>query len=234
MGGHFQHVPPSLPPAPGCVIVHVVDPAAIADDEAQLCLTPTEQEQARRFRFEKDARHWRACRSALRKILGEVLEIESVFVPLDFAEFGKPLLREPFDHLYFNLSHCHDLALVAVSRDGPVGVDLESADRGRSLLGCEQAFCHPAELATLPEDEELRSSALLDLWTGKEALLKGLGTGMSLAPETVSLIPRGEHGAGNYPRLQPFRLHRLDHPLLERHVARLAAPLESERILIVG
>lgn len=216
------------------MIVHVVDPSAIEEAQALLSLTADEQQQAARFRFEKDARHWRACRSALRRILGEILEIEAVFVPLDFAEFGKPLLREPFDSLHFNLSHCHDLALIAISCDGPVGVDLEAANRGRSLLGCEQAFCHPEEMATLPDDQELRASALLDLWTGKEALLKGLGTGMSLAPETVSLIPRGEHGAGTYPRLQGFRLHRLDHPLLEQHVARLAAPLGSERILIVG
>lgn len=216
------------------MIVHVVDPSAVADGDALLSLTTDEQEQAGRFRFEKDARHWRACRSALRRILGEILEIEAVFVPLDFAEYGKPLLRAPFDDVHFNLSHCHDLALVAISCDGPLGVDLEPADRGRSLLGCEHAFCHPDEMATLPADEELRSTALLDLWTGKEALLKGLGTGMSLAPETVSLVPRGAHGAGSYPRLQGFRLHRLDHPLLERHVARLAAPLESERILIVG
>ncbi|QJE95883.1 4'-phosphopantetheinyl transferase family protein [Luteolibacter luteus] len=216
------------------MIVHVVDPSALADEDALLSLTALEHEQAARFRFEKDARHWRACRSALRRILGEILEIESVFVPLDFAEFGKPFLRDPFGDLHFNLSHCHDLALVAVSCDGPVGVDLEAENRGRSLLGCEQAFCHPEEMATLPEDEELRSGTLLDLWTGKEALLKGLGTGMSLAPETVSLIPRGEHGAGTYPRLQGFKLHRLDHPRLEQHVARLAAPLSSERILIVG
>ena len=226
-------MPASLP-APGCVIVHVVDPSALADADALLSLTAGEQEQANRFRFEKDARHWRACRCALRKILGEVLEIEAVFVPLDFAEFGKPLLREPFDDLHFNLSHCHDLALVAISYDGPLGVDLETVNRGRSLLGCEQAFCHPDELATLPVDEELRASTLLDLWTSKEALLKGLGTGMSLPPETVSLVPKGDYGAGTCPRLQPFRLHRLEHPLLEQHVARLAAPLESERILIVG
>jgi 4'-phosphopantetheinyl transferase len=216
------------------VIVHVVHPSATEDADALLSLTGDEREQSGRFRFEKDARHWRACRSALRRILGEALEVEAVFVPLDFAEFGKPLLREPFDRLHFNLSHCHDLALVAISCDGPVGVDLEAQSRGRSLLGCEQAFCHPEEMATLPDDEELRASALLDLWTGKEALLKGLGTGMSVAPETVSLVPRGEHGAGTYPRLQSFRLHRLDHPLLEQHVARLAAPLGSERILIVG
>ena len=61
---------------------------------------------------------------------------------------------------------------------------------------------------------------MLDLWTRKEALLKALGTGMSLAPETVSLAdPTVPH-----PRLLPFGVRRLKHPLLERYMAHLAAP----------
>ena len=153
------------------MIVHVIDPASVADEEAALLLSVAEEEQAARFRFEKDARHWRACRGALRSILGDALGVAPASVVLRLAEYGKPQLCPPFDHLHFNLSHCRELALVALACDGPIGVDIEAEDRGRSLLGCEHAFCHPDEMAILPESEQDRASVLLDLWTGKEALL---------------------------------------------------------------
>ena len=204
-------------PASGSVIVHVVDPAGIGDIGI---LTASEQEVAARFRFEKDAVHWRACRTALRMILGAALDSTPAELVLETGEFGKPALAAPHCGLHFNLSHCRNLALVALCAEGPVGIDIEPADRGNSLLGCEASFCHPEEISGLPSDEELRGAALLDLWTRKEALLKALGTGMSLAPETVSLAdPTVPH-----PRLLPFGVRRLKHPLLERYMAHLAAP----------
>lgn len=207
--------------------MHAVDPSAPAAG-ANL-LSPEEEALASRFRFEKDARHWRACRSALREILGRTLGIPPAEVALYPGEHGKPLLREPHAYLHFNLSHCHDLALIAVSVEGPVGIDIEAADRGKSLLGCEASFCHAEELGGLPAGEEDRARTLLELWTGKEALLKALGTGMSLAPETVSLC-----GEKRHPRLEGFRLRRLDHAALAGHVAHLAVPAGVEKVEFAG
>lgn len=222
----------SFLPSAGGVIVHVVDPGRIDDAETAAILSAAEQEQAARFRFEKDARHWRACRSALRTILGKALGIRPSAVEIELEEYGKPVLPPPFQHLHFNLSHCHDLALIALGVDGPLGVDVEASDRGKSLLGCETSFCHPDEIAGLPNGEEERAAALLDLWTSKEALLKALGTGMSLAPETVSLVPGGERMAGAHPLLRPFRLQSLQHLALDRHFAKLAVPVSCERVEI--
>ncbi len=203
-------------------MVVIVDPAGIPDERIAACLSTAEQEQAARFRFEKDARHWRACRTALRTILGRALGIDPAGLVLEFGEHGKPRLAPPHDGLHFNLSHCHDLALVALSRSGPLGIDLEPADRAGSLLGCESSFCHPQEIDALPAPADARAAALLDLWTSKEALLKALGTGMSLAPESVSLAGPGGHGS--HPRLRGFTLRPLHHAALEKHVARLATP----------
>jgi 4'-phosphopantetheinyl transferase len=200
------------------VIVHVVDPSGIAEPEA--VLTAGEVELAARFRFEKDAVHWRACRAALRRILGAALDCAPEAVVIETGEHGKPFVVEAHPRLQFNLSHCRDLALVALCAEGPVGVDIESADRARSLLGCEGSFCHPDEIEGLPANEDERAAALLDLWTRKEALLKALGTGMSLAPETVSLADP----AFPHPLLLPFAVRRLEHPALAGHLAHLAHP----------
>jgi 4'-phosphopantetheinyl transferase len=209
-------------PSPGRATVVIVDPALIGDSLVTSCLSQAEFEQAERFRFEEDARHWRACRAALRSVLGEALGTDPASLVFEFGEHGKPRLASPHHHLHFNLSHCPDLALVAMARSGPVGIDLEAAGRADCLLGCESSFCHAQEIAALPSASATRATALLDLWTTKEALLKALGTGMSLAPDSVSLAGPGGHC--EHALLRPFALHPLRHPGLDRHVARLAAP----------
>ena len=222
-------MPISLPP-PGSALVIVVDPALVGT-ELTTCLSPEERQQAKRFRFEKDAIHWRACRAALRSVLGEALGIPPETVAFEFGEFGKPSLASPQHALHFNLSHCRDLALIALCRDGAVGIDIEPADRSASLLGCEDAFCHLDEITLLPEDHHSRATMLMTIWTKKEALLKALGTGMSLAPQSVSVDDPPANYVSN-PRFQDFRLHRLLQAPLENHLAFLAAPESVGRIEI--
>lgn len=212
---------PDFLPDPGHVTVVVIDPALIPEEKAARCLSAAEQEQANRFHFEKDARHWRACRTALRSILGEALERDPAGLAFDLGPHGKPHLPPPHHRLHFNLSHCRDLALVALCRVGPVGIDIEPAKRTPGLLDCESSFCHPDEIARLPASPDERAACLLELWTSKESLLKALGTGLSLAPESVSLASENR---SDHPLLRDFRIHPLDHPRLRHHVARLAAP----------
>jgi len=173
---------------PGQVIIHPVFPVRIAPDLVEACLTDDEKSRAARFHFPKDAIHWAACRAALRAILGREIGMDPRAVPLVFSEFGKPLLAPPFDGLHFNLSHCPDLALVALSLDGPVGIDLESLERASDLLECESTFCHPEEIRGLPTETNARAVQLLRIWTAKEAVLKALGTGLSHPPELVRIV----------------------------------------------
>ncbi|WP_341402864.1 4'-phosphopantetheinyl transferase family protein [Luteolibacter soli] len=199
----------------------IVDPAQVGT-EVTACLSAEEQKQAERFRFEKDAVHWRACRAALRTVLGKALEIPAGQLVFEFGEFGKPSLSG--HDLHFNLSHCRNLALIALCRDGAVGVDVEPADRMKSLLGCEDAFCHPEELEGLPKSDGIRSILLMRYWTAKEALLKALGTGMSLPPQSVSIAGFIKRGFSDDPRFAGILAHCLDHRALDDHVAWLAVP----------
>jgi 4'-phosphopantetheinyl transferase len=208
----------------------VVDPALI-DVEVTACLSPAERKQAERFRFKKDAVHWRSCRAALRVVLGQALGISPETVAFEFGEFGKPSLSPPGNGLHFNLSHCRDLALIALCRDGAVGVDVEPADRANTLLGCEDAFCHPEEIAGLSKGETLRGPALMEIWTKKESLLKALGTGFSVAAQSVTVADPPASYSGD-PRFDGLRLHRLGHPSLGKHFAFLAAPESVVRIEI--
>jgi 4'-phosphopantetheinyl transferase len=172
----------------GTATIHIVSPAAIPREIALECLTPEEIARAGRFRFEADAIHWMACRAHLRKVLGDAIQLPPREVPLAYSDFGKPALAPPYQALHFNLSHCRDLAVIALTRDGPVGIDLEATTRAADLLECKSTFCHPAEINSLPDEQTARTRQLLRIWTAKEAVLKAMGTGLSHPPESVRIL----------------------------------------------
>jgi 4'-phosphopantetheinyl transferase len=207
-------------PAP--VIIHFLTPGS-----EQECLTAAERSRAAAFRFADDAESWTTWRSGLRRILGEVIGLPPLDVPIQLGPFGKPLLASPHEGIHFSLSHCKDLALVAISRCGPVGIDLEPIDRATDLLGCEEGFCHVLETRALPVEKSERATHLLENWCAKEALLKCIGTGFSHPPTGVRLVVCEEGftvmADTPLPGWNPQdRILRLRHTRLERYCAALA------------
>jgi 4'-phosphopantetheinyl transferase len=177
-----------LPICAGVVVIHLVDPSTVFSETAQAYLTNEEKSRAARFRFPQDAIHWAACRASLRMILGKTIHLPPQDVPLNYLEFGKPILASPYNFLHFNLSHCASLAAIALSTDGPVGIDLEAKERAPELLECESTFCHPVEILRLSTESAKRSFQLLQIWTAKEAILKALGTGLSFSPVDIQTV----------------------------------------------
>ena len=185
-------------------------------------LTGDDLLRAASFRFETDRIRWLACRAGLRRILAAATGKEPADLPLVANPFGKPLLAPPFDSLHFNLSHCGNLAVLAVSRDGPVGVDIEPLERAAELLEVIDGFCHPLEVAELPGGPAA-TLRLLEIWTAKEALLKALGTGFATAPESVRTMFTGDGITASTDdpslRLDGFVAHRIEDPRLAGHLA---------------
>ena len=213
------------------IVVHIVSPASIKDGAAYL--TDQERRHAARFHFEKDANHWIACRAALRRVLAEQCQQAPDRISIFLTETGKPFLAAPHSHVHFNLSHCHDLALIAIS-DKPVGIDIEPVTRAPDLLECVRTFCHPEEIASLPVDSGARAEQLLLIWTAKEALLKSLGTGLLQPPEEV-LISFGKDRATatcDSPLLDCSSqlIRRLSHPSLADHIAFISSSPDLEEI----
>lgn len=207
----------------GVIEIHRVDLTAPFDAEGIGVLNASERLRADAFRFRADAERWITCRVALRRILSELVGVPPERVPIVLNAFGKPRMDAAGNAPGFNLSHCRDLALIAVRADGDVGIDIEHIDRGVDLLECESSFCHADEIASLPFGEA-RAAALLDLWTGKEALLKALGTGFSLPPESIRLHAKDGRRSDQGPaRLDEITVMRLDGPWLAGHRAAVAA-----------
>lgn len=141
-------------------------------------LDPAERARHGRFHFPDLATRHLAAQAQLRWLLGACLGRDPASLPLHRTSRGKPYL--PGHPVHFNLSHSDGHGLVALTRRGPVGVDLECLDRDVEAQGIADRFFSAAEaaaLAALPEDQRL--AGFFRLWTCKEAWLKATGQGIS-------------------------------------------------------
>src|SRR6185369_3688589 len=93
-------------------------------DRFRRTLAPEELDRARRFRFERLQKHFVASRGFLRNVLARYLSAKPEKLSFSYNAYGKPALADE-ESLQFNMSHSHEIALVAVTRDAAVGVDVE-------------------------------------------------------------------------------------------------------------
>jgi len=157
-------------------------PAGLSDDEKR---------RAEAFRFDQDCRRFVACRSAVRMILGRYLDSDPLDIRFRYGPYGKPRLERNglSAPLHFNVSHSEHLALVAVSRESEVGVDIEHVRARPGIPDIIERQFAPAERRALlraPEGEHL--SRFYRYWTLKEAHLKAAGLGMNHALAAILQI----------------------------------------------
>jgi phosphopantetheinyl transferase len=120
------------------------------------------------------------------QILAGYLEIPPEAVRYDTLPGGKPILHD--GALEFNLSHSGELALLAVSRDLQVGVDLEHPRTFKNEAGMARRICGARELrhlAAAPDPDEL-----LRLWVRKEAVVKASGEGLVRDVSELDVLDR--------------------------------------------
>ena len=148
-------------------------------------LSEEEQARARRFVQEHHRRRFVAAHAALRRILAGYTAIPARQLRFSTGPHGKPALEsssKSLPRLEFNLSHSADLALVAVARERPVGVDLERWERDMNHLELAERFFSPSERASLralAERHDDLVSGFFAAWSRKEAYLKALGHGVT-------------------------------------------------------
>jgi len=166
-------------------------------DEA---LSLEDRTRADRFKFESDRRKFCAARASLRLILSRHLGVKPNRIQLETGEFGKPFVADKnlAQGLRFNLSHSHQLALISITREREVGVDIEFM---RSDFVTEEVASHffsPSEVAEFRSvSPELRTRSFFNCWTRKEAYIKARGEGLycpldqfdvSVAPDKPAML----------------------------------------------
>jgi 4'-phosphopantetheinyl transferase len=165
-----------------------------ADEKLTARLSADERHRAAQFKFDKDRRLYTAAHAGLRSLLASYLRVAENEIHFVAGAHGKPRLALPGDSgLEFNLSHSHDLALVAIARGRAVGADVEFIKRDFAFDEVARRFFTAREVAALFElPPSLRRAAFFKCWTSKEAFLKAKATGLSGTLDEVEIVPAND------------------------------------------
>jgi 4'-phosphopantetheinyl transferase len=187
---------PTAPRLPAAGVVHLwrvdlgVPPRQL--ERLRATLSPDELVRAVRYRAERDRRRFVAGRGALRDILARYTDVDPVRLRFRYGRAGKPELDGDVVAVRFNVSHCDDLALVAVTGRYSVGVDVERVRELPDLEGMAAIVLSERERSVLGGLAGARRvRAFFECWTRKEAFVKAVGDGLRMPVERieVSLAP---------------------------------------------
>jgi 4'-phosphopantetheinyl transferase len=160
-------------------------------DRFRRTLEPDELDRASRFHFEEHRRHFIVARGFLRSVVARYLKTQPESLRFSYGAYGKPGLAS--EHvLRFNLSHSHEVALLAVGLKAELGVDVEHIRADFASEEIARRFFSRAEVDVfnaLPKEEQV--AAFFRCWTRKEAYIKAIGKGLSQALDAfdVTLAP---------------------------------------------
>ncbi|WP_374486984.1 4'-phosphopantetheinyl transferase superfamily protein [Zoogloea sp.] len=181
-----------------------------------------EQARAQRFMRETDRRRFILRRAALREILAQHTGLPPNALPFTHNPFERPFLAGV--ELDFNTSHSDGLAVIAITRSGRVGIDVERRLHDAIDPAILQPHLSPAAYAAFLQDPPARREhSFYAWWTRVEAFAKARGTGIVMqAPppldghpdDTRSRVLPDDHG-------HPQTWHPTPLTLSPRHAATL-------------
>ena len=197
----------------------------------QQLLSAGEKERALAFASPPLRRRHICAHASARSILALYLETQPGELQIGRENAGKPFIQHPANRgLHFNLSHSDDTALLAVSRDAPVGVDTEATRELPDWRGLASRFLSEREnrqLNRLSPDKQ--PHAFYRFWVRKEAYLKGIGTGIALGLPSFSVqVGRGFQEVHDPSCKTTWWVAELEAP--DGFVAAVATPLARVRL----
>ncbi len=159
-------------------------------------LAPDERARYDRYWFDKDRRQFLLARVLVRTLLSCYGSRAPGAWTFANTPEGKPRLAEPGElaDLEFNHSHSDHLVACAFARGGPVGIDVEWAERAVDDK-LARYFLSAVELGQFDSLAAAdQRSFLLRRWTLKEAYAKARGLGLALPFQQITCgddDPRG-------------------------------------------
>ncbi len=154
-----------------------LDAPEIDEQQGWSWLSMAEQARANRFIREQDKQSYVMSHAMLRHTLAQYLACDPGAVVIEIDKYGKPYLPDS-KNLYFNLSHSKQRALVAVSQNHEVGVDVEYKSQKPDLLAIAERFFTYEEYIYIKYHQD-QVLAFYQIWTAKEAYVKAQGQGLA-------------------------------------------------------
>jgi len=141
------------------------------------------EEQQRRDRFytQELKDRFTLRRGFLRQVLQDLTGIKGSQITYDVGPYGKPSVKG----IEFSLSHTKTAFGILLSQSH-VGFDLELPKDNINYQSLSAGFCTPEEGASL-EKRDYSEAAFYQWWTGKEAVIKYFGKGLSMDLKSFSL-----------------------------------------------
>ena len=176
--------------------IHVWSFTLDASQDVQLrcygVLSPEERARAARFRFDRDREHFVVAHAYLRFLLGRYCGMRPGDVVLGQSETDKPMvLRHGMQgsDVMFNLTHSHGRGMIAVSKDIPVGIDLEPVRPDMPHVSLAKRYFSPAEGRAIEQSQgDIQPGLFCRYWVGKESMLKGKGLGLRVPLDRCELV----------------------------------------------
>jgi 4'-phosphopantetheinyl transferase len=169
--------------------------ASLTLDQATLrslesTLADNERARAERFVFESDRDRFIAAHGFLHDLLGAYLRCPPKTIDFTYDPHGKPFVasRGPRTDVCFNLSHSHEVALIAIGRKRQIGIDIELIRpefAGEEIARRYFSAKEIDELGKLPA--ESRAEGFFLCWTRKEAYVKARGDGLHVPLDSFSV-----------------------------------------------
>ena len=172
--------------------------------EAQL--SDDERARSAKFRRPADRDAYICAHGVTRQLLSRYGDAPPQALRFARAAGGKPMLESNSGEspVHFNLTHSGGRALLAVSREGEVGVDLEAAREDVDTVSLADRFFCEVERAAIAA-APLRGAAFFRHWVAKEAVLKACGMGLAFPLDAfaVQFSPDGDTAtvASTHPRI---------------------------------
>ncbi len=157
-------------------------------------LSDRERNRAQRLVHEDLRNAYIRVHAQTRRILSLYLEIGPAEIAFSYSTTGKPALEPNPNQIEFNLTTITDLALLAVARGQPLGIDCEQIRQRSQLMGIAQRMfpaAHTDALSKLPDKERLQ--AFYTSWTELEAEVKVDGRGLAEREQTSPLSVEIRH-----------------------------------------
>ncbi|MFI6488667.1 4'-phosphopantetheinyl transferase family protein [Streptomyces sp. NPDC050564] len=179
------------PPAGEVHVWAVREPGPGSERALWRCLELLSPDELRRWRHMVPSQRalYASAHAALRAVTAVYAGLMASQVTFTTGKLGKPYVcGDP--GLRVSLAHTEGMSLVAVSRDGPTGVDIERIRPLRDPAGLRRQVLSDIEAEHWPADREgPLNSGLFTHWACKEAVLKALGSGLAGDLTAVRVTP---------------------------------------------
>ena len=153
-------------------------------------LTEEEKDKAEKIIIKEVKYRNILSRVITKKILANYLDKKLNRIHYCYNRFGKPGLSSEINpmNLNFNISHSGDLGIIAISKNNPVGIDIEQILELNDLDNLMDLIFTESEIKQIDLlDHFDKTKMFYKIWTAKEAFVKAIGQGLSFPVKNIEL-----------------------------------------------